>query len=82
MGPGRMLEASTGYRVQQVAENARRLQHVEAGEFRQILSIVDAKKGNRAHIDLSPSNRSNDLRIDIPSAAMYKAAIYIGVRVQ
>jgi hypothetical protein len=46
------------------------------------LSIVDAKKGNRAHIDLSPSNRSNDLRIDIPSAAMYKAAMYIGVRVR
>ena len=50
-----MLEASTGYRVQQVAENARRLQHVEAGEFRQLLSIVDAQKGNRAHIDLSPA---------------------------
>jgi len=77
-----MLEASTGYRVQQMAENARRLQQVEAGEFRHLLSIVDAQKGNRAHIDLSPSNRSNDLRIDIPSAAMYKAAMYIGVRVR
>ena len=52
-----MLEASTGYRVQQVAENARRRQHVEAGEFRQLLSIVDAKKGNRTHIDLTPQQQ-------------------------
>jgi PadR family transcriptional regulator PadR len=65
-----------------VAENARRGQHVEAGEFRQLLSIVNAKKGNRTHIDLTPGSRSNGLRIDIASAAMYKAAMYTGVRVR
>jgi hypothetical protein len=44
----------TGCRVQQAAENARRRQLVVAGEFRQPLSIVDAKKGNTTHIDLIP----------------------------
>ena len=42
------------YRVQQAAEKARRRQLVEAGESRQRLSIVDAKKGNTTHIDLAP----------------------------
>ena len=36
------------------AENARRRQLVEAREFRQRLSIVDAKKGNTTHTDLTP----------------------------
>ena len=31
-----------------------RAQLVEAGEFRQLLSVVDAKKGNTTHIDLTP----------------------------
>ena len=35
------------YRVQQAAEKTRRRQLVEAGEFRQRISIVDAKKGTR-----------------------------------
>ena len=52
--PGRRLGASTGYRVQQAAENARRRQLVEAGEFRQLLFIGDAKEGNTTHIDLTP----------------------------
>ena len=42
------------YRVQQAAEKARRRQLVEAGEFRQSISIVDAKKANTTHIDLTP----------------------------
>jgi hypothetical protein len=77
-----MLEASTGYGAQQVAENARRRQLVEAGEFRQRLSIVDAKNGNTTHIDLTPGSRSTELRIDIPSAVMYSAAMYTGVRLR
>jgi hypothetical protein len=43
------------YRIQQAAEKARRRQLVEAGEFRQRISIVDAKKGNTTHIDLTPA---------------------------
>ncbi len=80
--PGRKLGASTGYRVQQAAENARRRQLVEAGEFRQRLSIVDAKKGNTTHIDLAPGSRSTGLGIDIPSSVMYNAAMHIGIRVR
>ena len=41
------------YRVQQAAEKARRRQLVEAGEFRQRLSIEDARKGNTTHTDLT-----------------------------
>jgi hypothetical protein len=43
------------YRVQQAAEKTRRRQLVEAGGFRQRISIVDAKKGNTTHIDLTPA---------------------------
>jgi len=53
-GPGRRLEASTGYRVRQAAEMARRRQLVEAGEFRYRVSIEDARKGNTTHFDLTP----------------------------
>jgi hypothetical protein len=70
------------YRVQKAAENARRRQLVEAGEFRQRLSIVDATKGNTTHIDLTPGSRSTGLKIGIPSAAMYNAAMYTGVGVR
>jgi hypothetical protein len=70
------------YRVQQAAEKARRRQLVEAGESRQSLSIVDAKKGNTTHIDLTPGSRSTGLRIGIPSAAMYNAAMYTRIRVR
>jgi hypothetical protein len=75
-------KASTVYRVQQAAKNARRRQLVEAGVFRQRLSIVDAKKGNTTHIDLTPGSRSTGLRIDIPSAVMYSAAMYTPIRVR
>jgi hypothetical protein len=46
------------------------------------LSIVDAKKGNTTHIDLTPGSRSTGLRIDIPSAVMYSAAMYTPIRVR
>jgi hypothetical protein len=42
-------------RVRQAAEKARRRQLVEAGQFRQRLSIEDATKGNTTHIDLTPA---------------------------
>jgi hypothetical protein len=62
--------------------SGRRRQLVEAGEFRQRLSIVDAKKGNTTYIDLTPRSKSIGLRVVIPSAAMYNAAMYTGVRVR
>ena len=68
------------YRVQQAAEKARRRQLVEAGEFRQRLSIVDAKKGNTTHIDLTPRRQVYRTGGCIPSAAMYNAAMYTAAR--
>ena len=59
-----------------------RRQLVEAGEFRQRLSIVDAKKGNTTHIDHTPCRGSTGLRIDIPSAARYSVAMYTRIRVR
>jgi hypothetical protein len=76
---GLKLAPSTAYRRR---PRTRRRQLVEAGEFRQRLSIVDAKKEHTTHIDLTPGSRSTGLRIGIPSAAMYNAAMYTGVRVR
>ena len=54
LGPGRRLEASTGYRVRHAAEKPRPRQFVKAGGLRQRLTIEDAKKGNTRRIDLAP----------------------------
>ena len=76
---GLKLAPSTAYSRR---PRTRRRQLVEAGEFRQRLSIVDAKKENTTHIDLTPGSRSTGLRIGIPSATMYNAAMYTGVSVR
>ena len=69
------------YRVQQAAENAPTSAR-RGRESRQRLSIVDAKKGNTTHFDLTPGSTSTGLRIGTPSAAMYNAAMYTGVGVR
>ena len=73
---GLKLAPSTAYRRR---PRTRRRQLVEAETA---VSPLWMPRRNTTHIDLTPGSRSTGLRIGIPSAAMYNAAMYTGVRVR